>query len=91
MILNFLSAYKTQLEEKFGIQKIGLFGSYAKDEAREDSDIDIAIVSVKKDFFIRKELREHLQNSFQTPVDVGYIDSFRYYYRARIEKEMIYV
>lgn len=79
------------MEEKFGIQKIGLFGSYAKDEAREDSDIDIAIISLKKDFFIREELREYLQNSFQIPVDIGYLDSFRHYYRVKIDKEIIYV
>ncbi len=41
IILDFLSEHKAQLQERFGIQKIGLFGSYAKNEARENSDIDI--------------------------------------------------
>lgn len=91
IILDFLSEHKTELQEKFDIQKIGLFGSYAKDEAGEDSDIDIAIVSNKKDFFIRDDLQEYLQNYFKIRVDVGYLDSFREYYRSKIQKEIIYV
>ena len=33
---------------------IGLFGSYAKDSAYKDSDIDIVIESTKKDLFLRE-------------------------------------
>ncbi|MGZ8548522.1 MAG: nucleotidyltransferase family protein [Sulfuricurvum sp.] len=91
IILDFLSEHKTELQQKFDIQKIGLFGSYAKDEAREDSDIDIAIISSKKDFFLREDLKEYLQSYFKIPVDVGYLDTFREYYRAKIQKEIIYV
>jgi hypothetical protein len=44
IILDFLSEHKAQLQERFSIQKIGLFGNYAKNKARENSDIDIAIL-----------------------------------------------
>lgn len=91
IILDFLSEHKSQLQQRFGIQTIGLFGSYAKNQANENSDIDIAITSTKKDFFIREDLREYLQESLKTPVDVGYLDSFRAFYRKKIEKEIIYV
>lgn len=91
MILDFLSDHKTLMQERFGIQTIGLFGSYAKNQANENSDIDIAITSTKKDFFIRDDLREYLQESLKTPVDVGYLDSFREFYRKKVEKEIIYV
>jgi len=91
IILDFLSEHKVQIQERFGIQKIGLFGSYAKNEARDDSDIDIAITVSKKDFFLREDLREYLQNSLKVPVDVGYLDSFREFYRTKIEQEIIYV
>ena len=33
-----------ELEEKFGIKKIAVFGSYARDEANNDSDVDILIL-----------------------------------------------
>ena len=91
IILNFLKEHKAELQQRFNVQKIGLFGSYAKNEAREDSDIDIAITVSKKDFFLREDLKEYLQNYLHTAVDVGYIDSFREYYRTKIEKEIIYV
>lgn len=90
-ILNFLKSHKHELQDTYDITKIGLFGSYAKDSANENSDIDIAIESNKKDFFIREELKSYLELKFNLPVDVGYIDSFRNYYKTKIEKEIIYV
>ena len=42
-ILDFLSQHKQEMNIRFGVTKIGLFGSYARGEAREDSDVDVAI------------------------------------------------
>jgi len=90
-IFIFLKAHKDEMMQSYGLTEIGLFGSYAKGEADEDSDIDIVIKSNKKDFFIREDLREYLEKHLQKSVDVGYIDSFRQYYKTRIEKDVIYV
>ncbi len=90
-ILDFLKTHKTEITEKYGVLEIGLFGSYAKDMADEKSDIDIVIKSDKKDFFVREDLREYLEKVFQKPVDIGYLDSFREYYKSKIEKNIIYV
>jgi len=89
-ILNFLRAHKDELHEKYGLTKIGLFGSYAKDMADEYSDIDLAIVTEKKDFFLRDDLKDFLEKKFNLPVDIGYLDSFRDFYKSKIEKEIIY-
>lgn len=91
IILDFLKEHKREFSEQYGLTKIGLFGSYAKDRATDESDIDIAIEMTKKDFFAREALREYLENTFKKPVDVGYLDSFREFYRQKIEKEIIYV
>ena len=45
-----------------------LFGSYAKDSAHKDSDIDIVIESTKKDFFLRDDLREYYK-SIKQPIN----------------------
>ena len=90
-ILDFLRTNKQLLNEKYSVTKIGLFGSYAKGMANENSDIDLAIVSSKKDFFLREDLREFLESNFHLKVDIGYIDSFREYYKEKIEKDLIYV
>ncbi len=90
-ILNFLKIHKEELENKFGLTKIGLFGSYAKDSYTNESDIDLAIAVKKKDFFIREDLRMYLEKHLKKDIDIGYIDSFREFYKRKIEKEIIYV
>lgn len=90
-ILNFLKTNKQLLKEKYFVTKIGLFGSYAKGMQNSTSDIDIAIVSQKKDFFLREDLREFLEANFHIKVDLGYADSFREFYKKRIEADIIYV
>jgi len=90
-ILDFLKTHKQELQHRFSLTKIGLFGSYAKDTATENSDIDIVIESKKKDFFLREDLKEYLEANFKTPVDVGYLDSIREYYKTKIEQDIIYV
>jgi predicted nucleotidyltransferase len=90
-IIGFLRAHKQELQNKFALKQIGLFGSYAKDCADENSDIDIVIDTTKKDFFLRDDLKEYLEDYFKIPVDVGYIDSMRTYYKDKIQKDIIYV
>lgn len=90
-IIDFLTTHKQILQDEFALTKIGLFGSYAKGTADKNSDIDVVIESKQKDFFLREELREYLEKSFKLPVDVGYLDSIRKYYRDKIEKDIIYV
>ena len=90
-ILDLLKAHKKELKKRYGLIEIGLFGSYSKDQADENSDIDIVIKSEKKDFFIREDIREYLEKYLHKPVDVGYLDSFREYYKHKIEKDIIYV
>lgn len=46
--INIANRYADALDQKFGFIKVILFGSYAKGNFREESDIDIAIVF--KDF-----------------------------------------
>ena len=40
-ILDFLKLHEVEMKEKYDVVKIGLFGSYARDNAHEDSDIDL--------------------------------------------------
>ena len=49
IIINYLTEHKEQFKKDFGITKIGLFGSYARNEAKNDSDIDI-LIDMKKIF-----------------------------------------
>ena len=42
-ILNYLKEHYSEFKNKYNVEKIGLFGSYARDEATENSDIDIFV------------------------------------------------
>lgn len=42
-ILRMLSSHKQELIEHFGVKRLSLFGSLARDEARDDSDMDILV------------------------------------------------
>ena len=52
-VINKVKAYRRLLREHFQFEKVYLFGSYAKDTYKEDSDIDVAIVvnHIEGDFF----------------------------------------
>ena len=97
-ILAYLKEMKGQFEEK-GIDKIALFGSFAKDRANRLSDIDVAI-QLKKDYLNEHDVWEYfrlidsLKKSlflrFSKKVDVYDLDSDNDIKR-RIEEELIYV
>ncbi|MBI1870666.1 MAG: nucleotidyltransferase family protein [Chlamydiae bacterium] len=90
-ILHFLQRHKAELKTNFGVVSIGLFGSYARNEAREESDIDILvdIVSPNKfrSFF---NLNHFLESSFKKKVDLGLESSLKEFIRRRIQKDVIY-
>jgi predicted nucleotidyltransferase len=41
--IGFLSSHRQELEERFGISSLALFGSVARDEAGPDSDVDLLV------------------------------------------------
>lgn len=92
-ILNQISAIKNDLEAKYGVTKIGLFGSYARDEQTSMSDIDIAVEmsSSKKNIHTFFNLRRDLENAFGTKVDLGIESSLKAIAKEYILKEIIYV
>ena len=53
-----LQEFVENLKKKHGnkIQKIILFGSYARGEDRDDSDIDVLVVTTEKRFEMQKNL-----------------------------------
>lgn len=91
-ILDFLKLNRSMLQERFGVTKIGLFGSYARDEATEQSDIDIA-VEIKSTNSFRSffTLLYFLENSLKTKVDLGIEHSIKPVAKETLLKDIIYV
>ncbi len=90
MILEYLRSNKNFFESKFGVTKIALFGSFARDEAHGESDIDLLIEVKHKSFKNRFYLKEHLENKFKRKVDITYFSSVRLFIRTHIEKDLVY-
>ncbi len=91
-ILNSLKHHHLELDEKFGIEQLALFGSYAKDEQNSSSDVDLLIIKMKKkNAFTLIKARTFLSNLLGIKVDLGFFDSLRPFVKQRVEKDMIYV
>jgi len=90
-ILNYLSNHKKEFQKMYEIEEIGLFGSYARNEAKEDSDIDI-FVQMKPDLFKLVELKQQIEKDLQKKVDI--IRNHKYIkplLLKMIQKEITYV
>lgn len=76
----------------FQLTALGYFGSYAREEARPDSDIDIVFATQRPNLLNTIRLQQALSAKLQRPVDVvrlhAHLDAN---FRQRIEKEAIYV
>lgn len=89
-----LAALKSQreiIQTKFGVTRLGIFGSVARDEASELSDLDV-VVEMAPDLFMMVHLKEHLQDSLKVPVDiVRYRQNMNSFLKQRINREAFYV
>jgi hypothetical protein len=90
-ILRELKNYLSQFERLYGVTKIGIFGSAARDELRQNSDIDIVVEMKEPDLFYIVHIKETLENDFHRPVDViRYRSSMNRYLKERIDREACY-
>jgi len=91
-IMHFLLTHKTVLESQFGVVKIGLFGSYARGEAREDSDIDVAVELAKENIADRYfGLLHYLEDNLHKKIDLGIESNIKPALRPYVMKEIMYV
>jgi len=65
-----LKEQKEYLSDKYFVEKIGIFGSYSRDEQTEKSDIDILVEFNRPVGFEFLDLKEYLESLFQKPVDL---------------------
>ena len=61
-IVEILREFKRTSGEKYGIEQLILFGSAARGEQREDSDIDVCVKPKRAiDYFTLQDIQEELQ------------------------------
>ena len=87
-----LQDFKSNFGANYGILKLGIFGSVARQENREDSDIDIVVEVERPTLSLMYELREVLNRLFDCKVDlVRFRDSLRPLFKSNILRDVIYV
>jgi len=89
--LNRLKLFKQLYSSEYGIERIGIFGSVARGEQTENSDIDIYYEGKSLGLKSLVEFPMELENFFGTPVDVIRKHSnLRPSFLKRIEQDIIY-
>ena len=68
--LDVIKERTSQIAKDYDIDKIYLFGSYARGDADDSSDIDLLISSDKMDILSMSRLKQQLMDSLETMVDV---------------------
>ena len=87
-----LLAFKEQHAEEYHLRALGYFGSYARNEAGDESDVDIVFDTDAPNLFKAAMMKQDLEAWLRRPVDVLQLRGLtNLRLKARIEKEAVYV
>lgn len=93
-ILKELKALKQDLKEQYHVEKLGVFGSYASNNANPESDLDLLVEfedEIPNIYEIKKELKTLLERKFGMKIDLAREKYLKPFYREEILKQVIYV
>jgi predicted nucleotidyltransferase len=69
-VLRILARWQERRQDKFGIVRLGVFGSVARDWATEASDVDIVIELEQPDLLALIGVKQELEELLHIPTDV---------------------
>jgi len=87
----FLSHERHRLETMYGVRSIAIFGSVARGDAVQGSDLDILVDMRSPSFDRYMDLKFELEDQLQVPVDLILSDALKDRLRLAIEREAVYV
>jgi predicted nucleotidyltransferase len=88
-ILNLVELNRDAIK-RFGVRRLGLFGSHALDEGKKGSDLDFVVDLQEKTFDNYMDLKEYLERLFNCPVDLVIIDAIKPRLKTIILNETLY-
>ena len=89
-ILSSLKSYQTQYAKEYGIEEIGIFGSYARGNASEESDVDVFIRLKHSNLFLLSRIRIELEELLGKHTDLVQLRTkMNKYLKSHIEHEAI--
>jgi uncharacterized protein len=91
-VLQILRLKKQELQKRFPISEMALFGSYARGDNNEQSDIDILVdFNEKIDGFDYIRIAHELEDTFNQKIDLVSRNSIRDKYLPFVEKNLVHV
>lgn len=91
-ILALLAEHKPELAERFGVQSLALFGSFARGTAHADSDVDVLVTfdgpATSKRYF---GVQFYLEDLLGRDVDLVTDDALRARLRPYVERDAVHV
>ena len=91
-IIKVIRGRKTVLASRYGVRRLGLFGSYVKNQQRKKSDIDLLVQFDRDiDLFDFIDLREYLETQLNAKVDLVMESALKPNIGKRILQEVEYV
>jgi predicted nucleotidyltransferase len=91
-ILTILKNKKRMLEQRYPLSELGLFGSYARGDFDDNSDIDILVdFSGSIDGFAYIRLAHELEDAFASKIDLVSREGIKPGYLPYVEKNLIHV
>ncbi|MFA5329284.1 MAG: nucleotidyltransferase domain-containing protein [Prolixibacteraceae bacterium] len=90
--IELLSNFQKTRGYAYGIYKMGIFGSVARGEQKDGSDVDIYYEGESLSLFKMMALKEELENILENPVDIVRVrESMNQLLKKRIKKDGLYV
>jgi excisionase family DNA binding protein len=89
-LLQVLREAAPDLRERFGVRKIGVFGSAARGEAGPESDVDILVEFEDPAFDRYMDLKFYLEDLFGRPCDLVIEESLKEDLRGSVLSEVLY-
>jgi uncharacterized protein len=91
-LLALLARHKPVLEQRFGVKRLALFGSFARGTAREDSDVDLLVdfegSPTPQRYF---GVQFYLEDLLGRAIDLVTEDALRPRLRPYVERDAVHV
>jgi len=89
-ILAYLRASRERFAQLYGVRRIGIFGSAARGEAGEQSDVDVLVEMAEPTFDRYMDLKFEIESALGLEVDLVLAETVKERLKPVIEREVAY-
>lgn len=91
-IKNILNGHKKELQTKFRVKNIGVFGSYVRGENKRDSDLDLLVEFEEPvGLFVFMDLEDYIEDLVHTKIDLVSAKALKPRIGKKVFKEVVYI